>query len=291
MDSRKPEQPFAVSEHLRRVIDKTLQGSVAMRTRKTLLGVLGVLLLVAAAGSADEAYQEVIDQTYPLAAGGTVSLENVNGDVTVEAWDRAEVRVHAVKSAGSQELLDELEVKIDATSSAVRIDTRYPSNRGWREHDEGHRESGRHTKVEYTLTVPRTAAIRDLDLVNGNLLVVGVAGGVEADTVNGDIVVREMAGSAELETVNGGIELHLDRAAAGDRIDLEAVNGTIDLYLGGGTGAEVHAETVNGSLSNDFGIEVRKGKYVGASFDGTIGGGGPRVELETVNGRIAVHNR
>jgi DUF4097 and DUF4098 domain-containing protein YvlB len=261
-----------------------------MRIMKTVLGVLGVLLLVAAAGSADEAYQEVIDRTYPLSAGGTVSLENVNGDVTVEAWDRDEVRVHAVKSAGSQELLDELEVKIDATSSAVRIDTKYPSSRGWRDHGDEHRESSRHTKVEYTLTVPRTAAIRDFDLVNGDLLVVGVAGGVEADTVNGDIVVREVAGSAELETVNGGIELRLDRAAAGDRIDLEAVNGTIDLYLGSGTGAEIRAETVNGRLSNDFGIDIRKGKYVGASFQGSIGGGGAQVELETVNGRIAVHN-
>jgi DUF4097 and DUF4098 domain-containing protein YvlB len=262
-----------------------------MRIMKTVLGVLCVLLLVAAAGSADEAYQEVIDQNYPLAAGGTVSLENVNGDVTVEAWDRDEVRVHAVKSAGSQELLDELEVKIDATSSAVRINTEYPSSRGWRDRDDGHRGSSRHTKVEYTLTVPRTAAIRDFDLVNGDLLVVGVAGGIDAATVNGDIVVREAAGSAELETVNGDIELRLDGAADADRIELQSVNGTIDLFLGPSTGAEIRAETVNGGLSNDFGIEVRKGKYVGASFDGTIGGGGPRVELETVNGRIAVHNR
>ena len=38
-----------------------------------------------------------------------------------------------------------------------------------------------------------------------------------------------------------------------------------------------------------LGFEVRKGKYVGASMSGTIGGGGTTVELETVNGAIAVH--
>ena len=39
--------------------------------------------------------------------------------------------------------------------------------------------------------------------------------------------------------------------------------------------AEIRAETVNGRISNDFGIEVKKGKYVGSSMNGSIGGGGP----------------
>ena len=51
---------------------------------------------------------------------------------------------------------------------------------------------------------------------------------------------------------------------------------------------DVRAETVNGRLSNDFGIEVKKGRYVGASMNGTIGGGGPRIDLETVNGSIHI---
>ncbi len=53
-------------------------------------------------------------------------------------------------------------------------------------------------KVEYTLTVPRSAVISDVDLVNGNLMVEGVEGGVEADTVNGNMVVRNSAGDFAL---------------------------------------------------------------------------------------------
>ena len=79
-------------------------------------------------------------------------------------------------------------------------------------------------------------------------------------------------------------------SASSDGVDLEAVNGSIDLYLASSVGADIRAESVNGALANDLGIEVTKGKYVGSSFNGSIGGGGSRVELETVNGSINVHS-
>ena len=169
------------------------------------------LLIVAAWGFAYEKFEATIDETVELSPGGTVSLENINGDVTIEVWDRDEVRVQAVKSASSQELLDGLKVEINASPSAVRIETDYPSSRSSRDEGHEHSKRGNHLQVEYTLTVPRSAVVDDVDLVNGNLLVVGVEGGVEAEAVNGNIVVREGAGNASLSTVNGGIELYVDR--------------------------------------------------------------------------------
>jgi DUF4097 and DUF4098 domain-containing protein YvlB len=250
------------------------------------------LLIAASWGFSWERFEANIDETVALSPGGTVSLENVNGDVTIEVWDRDEARVQALKVASSQELLDGLKVEIDASPSAVRIDTEYPSSRGSRDdqgHDHGMREE-RHLKVEYTLTVPRSAVIDDVDLVNGNLLIVGVRGGIDAETVNGNIVVRESAGEASLSTVNGGIEIYVDRLDSADGVELETVNGSIDLYLASSVGADIRAESVNGTLANDLGIAVAKGKYVGSSFDGSVGGGGSRVDLETVNGRISVHS-
>ena len=251
-----------------------------------------VLLLAAGFAVGYEGYQETVDKRFPLSAGGTVSLENVNGDVTIEVWENSEVWVQAVKSASSQELLDQLKVEIEASSSAVRIDTEYPKNRRSDQdrHEHGKREDRGSSKVEYTLTIPRSAVVDDVDLVNGNLMIIGVEGGVEAETVNGNIVVRGGAGDASLSTVNGGIELFADRLSYGESIDMETVNGTLDLYLAASAGAEIRAESVNGRLSNDFGIEVHKGKYVGSDLRGTVGGGGARVNLETVNGSITVHS-
>ncbi len=245
--------------------------------RATILAAVMVLATGAAwAGN----YTETFDQTYPLDNGGRVGLENINGDVTIEVWDQAEVRVYAVKEASSPERLAALKIEVDASARGVFIDTHYPNSR-----DLSYADRHGHSKVEYTLTVPRFASVDDVDLVNGDLLIDGVEGDIDADTVNGTIVVRGAGGEIELETVNGRIELELGSVVSRD-VNLDSVNGTIEVFLTGG--AEIRAETVNGRISNDFGIEVKKGKYVGSSMNGSIGGGGPVVEIETVNGGIRV---
>jgi DUF4097 and DUF4098 domain-containing protein YvlB len=251
---------------------------------KMMCGAIVSLLLAVSGWAADAAgYQAIVDQSYALAAGGSVSLDNVNGDVSIEVWENSEVRIYAVKSASSPELLELLLVEVDAEPDAVRINTHYPSTRDSKYDKEDH------SQVEYTLTVPRSAKIDDVDLVNGSLTVVGVEGGVKAETVNGNIVVRECSGSAALSTVNGGIELYTNRLDRSEDVALEAVNGSLDLYLAAAIGAEVQAESVNGTIRNDFGLEVHKGKYVGSDLSGVIGGGGGNVQLETVNGSIDVH--
>ena len=99
-------------------------------TRK--LSYLAILALVLAAGTAVAGdYEEYFDQTYQMIETGSVGLENINGDLTIEVWDRAEVRVQAEKRASSEKLLQELKIEVDASKSAVRIDTGYPNTRGF----------------------------------------------------------------------------------------------------------------------------------------------------------------
>jgi len=240
-----------------------------------------VLLIAGAAVASD--YTEVFDQTYAADHGVSVGLENINGDLTIEVWDQPEVRVYAVKRASSQERLSALNIEVNASSRGVFVDTHYPNSR-----DLSYETRHGHSEVEYTLSVPRFAVVEDVDLINGDLLIDGVEGGISADTVNGTIVVRGGAGEIELETVNGGIELELG-SVVNDDVSLSSVNGTIDVFTTGS--AEIRAETVNGRISNDFGIDVKKGKYVGSSMNGVIGGGGPVIDMETVNGTIHLNSR
>ena len=135
-----------------------------MRMKMNCAVMTSFVLITAAWVAAGPGYEEIVDQSFSLGAGGSVALENVNGDVSIEVWERDEVRVYAVKSASSLELRDGLEVKVDAGMNKVHVDTRYPSTRG---SDHEHR----FIKVEYTLTVPRTATLDEIELVNGNLTV------------------------------------------------------------------------------------------------------------------------
>ena len=79
-------------------------------------------------------FREQSSQTYALAARGRVSLENINGDVHIRAWDRNEVRIETVKVAPSQGVLNEARVEVQAGDDAISIRTRYAddenTNRG-----------------------------------------------------------------------------------------------------------------------------------------------------------------
>jgi hypothetical protein len=202
--------------------------------------------------------------------------------VSIEAWDEPRLWLRAEKSASSQELLDRLKIEVESDGDGVSVKTRYPNTRR-HEHEEG-----RHMEVEYTLVVPRSAVIDRVELVNGDLKISGVEGGVRADTVNGRIVVDGFAGALRLESVNGNIDAHCGGAILSDELQLETVNGSVRVHLPAGASASVDVETVNGRISNDFGLQVNKHKYVGADMRGDIGGGGPEIQIETVNGAVSL---
>src|SRR5438128_12632198 len=88
-----------------------------------------IVSLIAAtvfAGTASaERLQESFDRTVDVRAGGPVSIENVNGKITVNSWDQARVRIHAIKKAETREALDKLAVEI-RTTDGVSIVTRSP---------------------------------------------------------------------------------------------------------------------------------------------------------------------
>src|SRR5215211_5435879 len=105
-----------------------------MLKKRLLLGLVALAALVLTASDASVRAQrsdrpeltEEFHQTYPLAAGGRVSLENINGSVRITAWDRSEVKVDAVKWAYTRERLNEAQVEVNASAGSIYIKTEYP---------------------------------------------------------------------------------------------------------------------------------------------------------------------
>ena len=244
--------------------------------------VLAIAIAFLATAGMASAAERTFSQTYDLASGGNISLDNINGDVTIEGTSGNQVIVDAVISSRSAEALDEVEIEVDASSNSISISTEYDNSRKNRRNS---------ASVDYTLRVPRDANLNEISLVNGSLEIQDVAGDVEASLVNGNLVAKGLAGDAELDTVNGSLEVHFDRLDSNQRIEMDSVNGSLDLYVPAGIGATVDASTLHGRMSNDFGIEVDKSGYVGKEMKGTIGGGGARISLDSVNGAITLHQR
>ncbi|HET6891793.1 MAG TPA: DUF4097 family beta strand repeat-containing protein, partial [Pyrinomonadaceae bacterium] len=117
-----------------------------------------------------------------------------------------------------------------------------------------------------------------------------VEGDVKASSINGKVAARGLMGITRLSTVNGSLDATFSKLEESKPITLGSVNGNVLLVIPSDTNAIVRAGTVHGGISNDFGLEVQHGDYVGHELYGQLGTGGPRVRLENVNGRITIRH-
>lgn len=125
---------------------------------------------------------------------------------------------------------------------------------------------------------------------NGTIKVDGVRGSLEAITSNGTIRGRlTETGSlpVKLTTSNGTIDILLDGTRTGDII-ASSSNGSLIIRMPNGAGARVDATTSShDSIQTDFDVQVR-GMLSKGRLQGTIGSGGPLLQLNTSNGAIRI---
>jgi len=231
--------------------------------------------------------REEFHQTYPLAANGRISIENMNGNLRITVGDINEIQVNAVKRAYNPQRLAEAKIEVTATADAIRIRTDYPD----REQNFTSDERGRYNNpatVDYSLVVPRQARLDSIDLINGSMDIDGVEGDVKASSVNGKVVARGLKGEAKLNTVNGSVDATFTQLDATKPLSLGSVNGTVVVVIPSDSNALVRAETIHGAIRNDFGLPVKDGDYVGHSLYGQLGTGGSRIKLGNVNGGITI---
>lgn len=250
------------------------------------LGIVLALFIAQAHAYEQRTYTEEFHHSYPLPANGRVNLSNINGSVHIAGWDKNEVKIDAVKYAGTKQRLDEAKIRVDAGRSSVEIRTEYPDHNLTFNDDDHDNPAG----VDYTLTVPRTANLDEIKLINGELAISGVSGEVRASSVNGRVTASDLAGRAKISTVNGRLTAQFASVPAGSSMHLSSVNGGLELTLPPDARAEIEASTVSGGISNDFGLRNVKHRYVGHSLHGELGGGGTSIRLSNVNGRIEVRS-
>lgn len=233
---------------------------------------------------------ERFEQTYPLNANGKVSVSNVNGSITVEAWDRNEVKLEVTKIADSKETLQDIEIRIDSRADYFEAETDYGR---WNRNGNGNKNwnNSRKLEVEFRLSVPRGAVLDEIETVNGSVTVSNFTNYTEISAVNGSVRATNLRGTAKLSTVNGTTYADFERLQSSDKIDLSTVNGEVNLTLPSDINATVKADTVNGSIKNDFGLPVRKGKYVGKDLYGKIGSGETNIKLNSVNGGLSINRK
>jgi hypothetical protein len=242
-------------------------------------------ILLALVSGARAAVTETFTHTYPLTPDGLVRLENVNGDITLIAWDKAEVSLVAEKRAKDDDDLRRVEIIIDPAPDRLVIKTKYAKKSAW-----SFFGNWSNASVRYKLMVPAGVRLDKISSVNSDITVTGVHGAVGLETVNGRIEANGLAGDARLESVNGSLRAAFDSVEHVREVKLESVNGSAEITLPKGASASIRTSSVNGGSRIDQ--PIRLSKSGSRHLSGEIGPGpGPEITIETVNGGISIRER
>jgi len=209
-----------------------------------------------------------------------VAVENVQGEVSVEGWDRAEVEVTAAKiDSGQGHHLDDVRVVTELGDRSLKFRTVYPP----------HLEEP--VRVNYRLRVPRQVRLSSLRTLEGNIAVHNVEGSVDARTLSGNIAQMNVTGRVVARALTGSIFVSLRALPSGTApLLLDTVNGNVVLLLPPRPNADLELSTVAGTIEGNYAFQISS--IPGDSRRRTrVGLGGVTISLRTVRGSIRVAER
>ena len=217
-------------------------------------------------------------------------VRNLNGSIRVEraTGDRAEVTAVKRWRRGNPEDVRIETKRLGGDDGDVIICAFWTENAscdedGYRSRGDNWRNRDNDTSVEFTVKIP--AGVRlGVSTVNGGVTVNGATSEVRASTVNGRVSAQSSGGPVNASTVNGDIDVRMRELGTGD-LEYSTVNGSIEIEVPANLDADVDMRTVNGSLSADCPITLQ-GRVNPRRIRATIGKGGRRLRLETVNGSV-----
>lgn len=251
--------------------------SAEMRNPRTALIALALAAALAPAVRASQ--EEVFEKAYSMEGVSRVSLENVNGQINAQVWDKPYLKIRAVKTASSAQSLAETEIRVRKLGDEIKIETVTPRRRRLF----GFLDLGTHNvKVEYELWVP-AAAVTRLETCNGRVEGSGFATDVSIDSVNGSIELRDVTGPVKATTVNGSVRVAFKGPLK--KSHLETVNGSVEIAFDKSSSVSYDLETINGRIETDLDFKV-EGKFGPKEAKGSFNGGAETLHCETVNGSI-----
>jgi len=227
--------------------------------RKCYVLALSLLFLLAlSTGALAAKVQEIKEKTFVLTEGGSISVENVAGDIVVYAWDQNQVKMIATKSARAltqkraEELIEAIEIKISANEDQIDINTEFP---WWNTLD-----PTSSLRVDYELWVPLSAKAKAKS-VSGAIEIMERNSDVWAKSVSGAIEIERILGNVEAKTTSGAIKItkvegkSIMADTTSGKVTLQEVTGIIEarsvsgqVKISDSRGAAKSVRTTSGSI-------------------------------------------
>jgi DUF4097 and DUF4098 domain-containing protein YvlB len=225
-----------------------------------------------------------------LPAGNEVSINNINGDITVLPSSNGRVEVVGVKRGTGN--FDRIKAEVQQTSRGIVVcvlpnEDSYCDDRGM--HSES-RNRGDHdwndVRMDLEITVPTNLTV-SANAVSGNITITGATGDVRANSVSGDVKLdRLRPSSVNANSVSGDVEVSIQEFVGRGDLIFHSVSGDITLDLPRQLDANLSMSTVSGGINSDYAMTMGDGRIDRRSMRATIGRGGRRLEFSTVSGSV-----
>jgi hypothetical protein len=129
----------------------------------------------------------------------------------------------------------------------------------------------------------------ELVMSNGELRANSLTGPFRVSTRSKDIELEDVAGDVKVENTNGHVQITPKNPVA--NIDVTNKNGEVTLMLPGDGNFTVDALSTRGDIETDFNLNNAQNSSREAHSTGTVGKGGPRVQVRDEHATIHINKR
>ena len=232
----------------------------------------------------------IFNEEYTIDGNTTLTVSTINGKLEIYSWEGDTVKVDAIKKTRfGQEELNKTEIIVTESAGLIDVEAEYTGTRSTT------------PSVDINIKIPANVTVETAITRNGQIIISGVTGDLEAETSNGGIFIDNVDGYVSASTSNGLIEVEsttgvrdLSSSNGGitaeifdfqDDIQISTSNGKIEIYLNPELDADLELRTSNGMVTIT-GLSVNLTTSEDKYKAGIIGVGGNLIDIETSNGNI-----
>jgi len=225
---------------------------------KKLQAVSFALALCAMGAAVAKADQDIITKTFPIKAGGKLTLNVDRGSIHITTSDSDKVDVKITRelkhasAAETKKVLDQHKIELSSTDNEVKIEAQNPQKIF------GFKSPFNRLQVDYEIAIPARFDI-DVKTAGGNIDVADLEGKATVNTSGGNLKLGAIRGPLKAHTSGGRINLTRSEGDA----DIDTSGG--DLHLGE-IGGNLVAHTSGGNIT----LEKSKGSVKATTSGGDI---------------------
>jgi len=212
--------------------------------------------------------QRAVELTEALKNGQEVYVDfKFADDIKVEQWSGSQLKIEAQVNIDDGEGNDSFSLKVDKSSSRIKIYSDFNNYFDKKWNDRKRRSSINNynsvTDIDYVVYVPANTTIR-LKSISGSVFSDSYTGEMITDLISGDVTIKDYNGELRLKTVSGDLDVTMNKA-------------------------RINGKTLTGTIYSDLDIDMEKEgrrSHGHNKIQGNVNNGGDLVVMETVSGNI-----